>query len=332
MDVIFWGAGRFWKDFSAEIEYAKQYTKDNWLAIYDKDPCKTGKTLLGFSVEQPKYRDDVTFIITSKFYDEIKQWLQGQWNVPDERIIGFSEYYREMYAKIQYKKLYKEDDKKKNIFNLKDIAIYTCITGDYDELVDPLYCDNNIDYICFTNNKNIRSRKWHVQYIENENIENVYLARYVKMFPDIYLKKYETSIWVDAKYTIRNDLRKYVEQYGKDKPMLCFPHPERDNIYDEGKACIRYGRGKAEEIEIQMKHYKEMGYLGDRLFDSGCIVRNHHDENVKKLMKSWWYELQEFSYRDQISLPYVLWKNNYDVDICDLDINNNKWLKMSRKL
>ena len=37
------------------------------------------------------------------------------------------------------------------------ICVYTCITGDYDELKDIKYVDKDYDYICFTNNKKIKS-------------------------------------------------------------------------------------------------------------------------------------------------------------------------------
>ena len=32
----------------------------------------------------------------------------------------------------------------------KKIAVYTCIVGDYDELLEPVYVNPNIEYFAFT--------------------------------------------------------------------------------------------------------------------------------------------------------------------------------------
>jgi hypothetical protein len=47
-------------------------------------------------------------------------------------------------------------------------------------------------------------------------------------------------------------------------------------------------------------------------------------------MEEWWKEIEKFSYRDQISFPYVCWKNDFKPDICDQDIYNNEWLLCTR--
>ena len=39
------------------------------------------------------------------------------------------------------------------------ICVYTCITGNYDDL-QPVYQEEGIDYLCFTNNKDLESDDW----------------------------------------------------------------------------------------------------------------------------------------------------------------------------
>jgi hypothetical protein len=147
------------------------------------------------------------------------------------------------------------------------------------------------------------------------------------------VKEYDTSIWVDAKFLIQDDLLQYISKYEKTKDMLSFPHPERDCIYDEAKACKKLKRGIPEDIDRQIQHYKKQNYPSHNgLFENGCMVRNHNESIIQRIMTDWWEELVKFSYRDQLSLPYVFRKYNYIPDICDLDINNNRWLKMVRKI
>ena len=45
-------------------------------------------------------------------------------------------------------------------------------------------------------------------------------------------------------------------------------------------------------------------------------------------MQEWWHEIQRHTYRDQVSFPFVCEKMKITPDICDLDINNNQWLKV----
>lgn len=37
-------------------------------------------------------------------------------------------------------------------------------------------------------------------------------------------------------------------------------------------------------------------------------------QKLEKIMDEWWEELCENSYRDQLSLAYVLWKNGKTID------------------
>ena len=133
---------------------------------------------------------------------------------------------------------------------------------------------------------------------------------------------------MDGKFSIHNDLKKYVEKYGRDKPVLCFPHHVRECIYDEAVACMWFHKGVKEKITHQVSDYYKAGYpFKNGLYETGCMVRRHDDEFVKKIMEQWYEQIENYSYRDQISFPVVCWKNNFVPDICDLNINKNNWLK-----
>ena len=67
------------------------------------------------------------------------------------------------------------------------ICVYTCITGEYDDLKEIKNVEKNIDYYCFTNNKKIKSKTWNVVYIEDNELSNLLLARKTKImiFPKL---------------------------------------------------------------------------------------------------------------------------------------------------
>ena len=41
---------------------------------------------------------------------------------------------------------------------MNKICVYTCITGNYDNLIEINNIEEGIDYICYTNNKEIKSK------------------------------------------------------------------------------------------------------------------------------------------------------------------------------
>ncbi len=48
-------------------------------------------------------------------------------------------------------------------------------------------------------------------------------------------------------------------------------------------------------------------------------------------MEEWWIELKYGSKRDQLSFPYVAWKNNLDFNFINEDIDNNQWFQLMKK-
>lgn len=236
------------------------------------------------------------------------------------------------YAKSVYNHYHYQSTSAKRAFRGKG-CVYTVITGQYDELRDPLYIDPAFDYICFTNDNTLNSDVWNIQYINvgEQDLDNVRLARKYKILCYKYLKGYDYSVYVDGKIHIIGDLNKYIDEYSMGSSMLCFPHFTRDCVYEEAKTCISLSKDKAEIIEKQMDGYKREGYpLKHGLIDSACLVRRHDDRILQQVMDCWWKEIKEKSRRDQLSIGYACWKNNFYYDICDLFIYDNEFICKKR--
>ena len=80
---------------------------------------------------------------------------------------------------------------------MNKICVYTCITGNYDNLIE-INKEKGIDYLCFTNNKKIKSKSWKIIYIEDKKLTNVELARKVKILGNEITNKYDITIWKDG--------------------------------------------------------------------------------------------------------------------------------------
>jgi len=138
----------------------------------------------------------------------------------------------------------------------KKIAVYTCITGDYDKVIDPMYCNDSIDYFLFTNNNLIESSKWKVTYIKNEKgFDNVLLNRYLKMHPQEYLKDYDYTIYVDGNIKIISDISCYINKVNENIGFALSKHSTRDNLDDELIACKKLKKGNIKMIDMTIKKY-----------------------------------------------------------------------------
>lgn len=209
----------------------------------------------------------------------------------------------------------------------KKIVIYTCITGNYDEVVDPMYCSNNIEYILYTNNEKIKSNKWKVKNIENDsNLNNILLNRYIKMHPHELFKNYDYSIYVDGNIKIFSDLSCWVNLLNEEYGIALSMHSTRNKLSDELKACEILKKGNIDKMKEQINQYLKDGMPDDYgLLEAPVIVTDLHSETSKKILDNWWNEfVKSNSYRDQIALPYTLFKMK--IPICEIGkISNDIW-------
>ena len=201
-------------------------------------------------------------------------------------------------------------------------AIYTCITGAYDALIEPEYLSPGWDYICFTDNPELTSNIWKIKPLpmETEGLSQVKKQRFVKINPHITLPDYDISVWVDGNVNIKGNLNEFLAKHLIDGTSVYVPkHPARNCIYDESKVVLAMRKDKKEIVEPQMERYKNEGFPKDYgLLQSNILLRRHNEPDCIRLMEAWFNELKNNSHRDQLSFNYALWKNE-DVKVSYMD-------------
>lgn len=208
------------------------------------------------------------------------------------------------------------------------IVIYTALFGDYEELLDPKFIDDRFDYVCFTDNPDLKSNVWEIRLIDNMNLDNVRKAREVKILPHKFLKDYDYSIWVDAGFQIVGDLYDFINRESTGKSMLAIIHSDRNCVYDEAEVCIKSQKDDINRIKNQVNNYKKNHFPEEfGLIESGFLFRKHNDPDLINVMEDWYFEVVNFSKRDQLSLPYVLWKNNLFIDKSRIFVWKNQYLE-----
>jgi hypothetical protein len=192
-------------------------------------------------------------------------------------------------------------------------CVFTAIIGDYDGLISSIYPKlPDWDYICFTDNADIKSDFWRVIYINNDiksYIENIKLARYYKTNFYKYLSSYENLIWTDARITITNDINEYLKNL-EDNDIVFLKHPDASNILQEFDRVVKGNIEKQKMIDNIKQRYAEFGYNYDNgLISSGVMLFKNNKKTIK-FFSEWWYEIENYSHRDQLSGNFVLWRNS----------------------
>jgi len=193
------------------------------------------------------------------------------------------------------------------------VAVYTCIIGGYDAVHEPFFKEENCDYYLISDEKPEELKVF--EWIDAKKIvpvkikEPAEINRYCKMHGDIIFKDYKNSVYMDGKIQLVKGVSHYICQTGS-SGLAMHRHGFMDCIYTEGIRMVGCGCCKYEAVKEQMQRYIYEGmprHFGQ--FECAIIARNHENEIGKKIMRDWFHEYMAGQKRDQLSLPYVLWKN-----------------------
>ena len=183
------------------------------------------------------------------------------------------------------------------------MTIVTAITGGKDILKEDFDFSKG-RFVAFTD---LKSEKWETftpcdlfhDPVRNAKIHKVLIHKYIK--DDI-------SIWIDGSSSFHVPADVLVDEFLKDADIFFFTHAWRDCVYKEASSA-KGSEKHPHMIDFQMEKYKFDGYPEHNgLLEGGFIIRRHN-ERTEKFNNEWWTEICTGSRRDQLSIPYVLWKN-----------------------
>jgi len=217
---------------------------------------------------------------------------------------------------------------------MNNIVLYTCITNDYDKLIEINNPEKNIDYICFSDSLLI-SKTWKIIQISNHlNLDNARLSRYPKIMPHLFLKDYDKSIYVDARVQVIGNITQFVLETLQNYNWYVCKHPSRTCIYQEYLAIKKQKKDSDLIIDNQIKKYKKEGFPENfGLTANGLLLRRHNEKDCIEISTQWWNEIIEYSKRDQLSFKYVSWKNpDFKFGIMDKKIlYNSRYFKIIKR-
>lgn len=218
---------------------------------------------------------------------------------------------------VQYNDLFEEEEENYFPFMSRKTAVYTCIVGEYDDLQEPLSISPDCEYYVISDKKPEKETVF--KYMNIRDIIPAYVAdntrknRYCKINAHQIFPKHRYSIYFDGNIQLQSSIIELIKELPP-TGLIAFCPNRWKSIYREMMSVMQNGRDDREVVLRQAEHYWLEGMPED--FGSvmcGILIREHNNPVCKKLMQEWWEQLEMFSKRDQISLPYILWKNGYTI-------------------
>lgn len=211
------------------------------------------------------------------------------------------------------------DKYESNYFSNCRIAVYTAVFGAYDAVPEPYCRADNIDYYIITDNPEMvpMNSAWTVVDISIDSeliakLSNPEKNRFYKMHPTHLFPNYEYTMYVDGNIQVISDITEYIYRIG-DAGIATHLHSSRSCVYEEAQAIVFSKRDTKENIEKHVRHLEEERmpkHYG--MLECNVILRRNTD-TCNRIMDEWWEEFRKYSKRDQLSLPFVLYKNNISI-------------------
>lgn len=240
--------------------------------------------------------------------------------------------------RIGYRKLAKKTKKfsrsvidyDPNYFSEHKIAVYTCVFGKYDSIVEPVATPDNIDYYIITDSNVSENSLWKKVDISQfeqmlKNMTNVEKNRWFKMHPEKVFSDYKYSVYIDGNVKPVTDFTEFVNRIGNCGVSM-FWHSFNNCVYQEAlfnKYSVR--KIKSVEVDKQVEYLKSQNMPEDYgMTTCNVIAREHFNPICQKLMSDWWEEFINHCHRDQLSFPFVAWKNNIKMEDIAV-LGNNVW-------
>ena len=196
------------------------------------------------------------------------------------------------------------------------VTVYSCVTNGYDLPRAPLYAPAGLESVLFADGETSRLVQSEDGFAIRRIEDEASLAfscnpnRYCKMHPAEFFDS-DFAIYTDGNIQVICDLSEWCAIARASKTGVAMhAHSLRDCAFDEARVCITSRRGDPVAISKQMKRYEAEGFprhFGMR--EATVIVSDLRNPLASGLLEAWWKEyLASGSGRDQLALPYVLWK------------------------
>lgn len=183
-------------------------------------------------------------------------------------------------------------------------AIFTVLIGNYDTLL-PSPNFPGWDSILITDQKLPDYLGWRVKHVESDpELGDKKLSRKYKILSHVYLPEYDYVCYIDANVEL---LKSPPEE------TTFFSHPQRRTVHQEAVAVIKLKKDTQATVQKQFSEYRKEGFKDNVGLWCNRFFVMENVGSIAWLCQDWWKQIEQHSYRDQLSLPFCVWNGGFSL-------------------
>jgi hypothetical protein len=155
-----------------------------------------------------------------------------------------------------------------------------------------------------------RAAGWELVPLTSSDADPRRRAKYPKVLPHRLFAEADYSLWIDGSVlaVAPFGLERLVDVFLDTADLCVFAHSRRGCAYEEASYCSALGLDDSETIRAQMSRYAAEGFPLRAGLGEASVILRRHTAAMAEFNELWWREIEHGSSRDQLSLPYVVWK------------------------
>lgn len=156
-------------------------------------------------------------------------------------------------------------------------------------------------------------------------------AKRYKVLPHLFFPCEDVTIWIDGNIWLNVEPEALAHDLLGDADMALCAHPYRENVWQEFGALREQKRFQIPFLQAQLAE-QETAYRAEGLpdnvplFECSVLIRRNTDR-MARAMESWWAQICRWQWRDQVSLPYVLWMNDIRIAVHSINVREHQAFK-----
>ena len=193
---------------------------------------------------------------------------------------------------------------------MNKIVVITALSGNKERLKDPQIVFPGVDYVAFVDSKQDVS-VWEQRPLLDFTLDDKYKyrrnAKIYKVLPHLFFPNHQVHIWHDVSHGLVKNPNEVISMMG-DSDIGLFKHNQRSCLYQEANILKELNYDHIDLIDNQIAYYRGLGYPENNgLYELPVSVRKN-TEKIQRLNLLWWEIICKYSSRDQLSMPFCLWK------------------------
>lgn len=196
-------------------------------------------------------------------------------------------------------------------------AIVTVIIGNYDTL-KPAPKFEGWETILITDNKYSDSLGWEVLQVQSNDPQKD--SRYYKWMLHEVIPEYDLYCYIDGSMELHKE---------PPNETVFFRHPKRRRVFDEGEMIIKLNKDSRQNVNATLDYFRSEKFKDKNgLFQNGFFVRENNPR-MNKLCEVVCEIVCEYSHRDQLALPFALFKTGIELN----SVNGRycrEWVKITQ--